>query len=479
MKTLCKIVSTITFLLVGWGLSFHVAAAEILGGAGSAAEKLIMDWAKARPGNQGYTVKFSNSVASNDLPMLQIGKIDFAILDTPLSEADLSKMNMMQFPFALSGLAIVVNLDNAIASNLRLDSQILGKIFTGEITTWNNPAISALNPRIELPNKPIVVIHSGVFSADYPVINSYIGSVNENWRSGEVNGKKREWPENSVYTDSFYSRISTINSTPNSIGFLPMQYLPKSTLSAVHLSNKDGKFVRLSDVNIVASADSVSSNDVKSGNLSLVNKSGKASWPISNFTFIVVSKDKVKDAKITELLNIISYGLKFGSVTPVVYNYVQLPESISKSVLLQIENSGSESAAMPVAKVTHDQEVRRPATDTSSAAQDALRRSEERSRAARMLVEQKERDQAIKEAKAAKIAADQAIKAANAARVEAEQLAEKNRLIAKAEKNKLDMEKAEKQRVAEEKAMKERELQLRNQKDEDPIEAYRRSMSSK
>lgn len=495
MKPMFKIVSAIALVLVAWGVSFHVVAADILGGGGNAAEKLIMEWAKAKPGNQVYPVKFSSSVASNDLPMLQIGKIDFAILDTPLSNADLAKMKLMQFPFALSGIAIVVNFEGAISSTLKLDSLTLGKIFSGEIATWNNPAVTALNPRQDLPNKPIIVIHSGDFSTDYPVLNSYIGNVNEKWRSGDLNGKKRLWPENSVYTDGFSARISTIKNTPYSIGFLPMQYLPSSALSAVHISNRDGKFVGLSDVSIVASAAAVSFDDGNSDNLSLINKSGKSSWPISTFSFIVVNKDKVNDAKISELLNVIGYGLKFGSLTPIVHNYVQLPGPIAKSVMAKIENLGSESGTSTAGKSSQDkagqavaqealaakkrneEESRRLRSDANNAAQDESRRNEERNRVAKLQAEQKEREQAVREAKAAKIAADEAIKAANAARVQAELLAEKNRLIAKAEKNKLDMEKAEKQRIAEAKAEKERELQLRNQKDEDPLEAYRRSVS--
>ena len=60
--------------------------------------------------------------------------------------------------------------------------------------------------------------------------------------------------------------------------------------------------------------------------------------------------------------------------------------------------------------------------------------------------------------------------------MEAEALAEKNRLIAKAEKDKADKEKAEKERIEKEQADREKAIQIRNQKDEDPLEAYRRSL---
>lgn len=494
MKVMHKIVSAVIFLLIASILPFQVFAAEILGGGGSAAEKLILDWNNAKPGNKANTVKFSSSIASNDLTMLQNGKIDFAILDAPLGEAELGRMNLLQLPFALNGISIVVNLQNTMAGTLKLDSQTLGKIFSGEIANWDDPAITALNPKHDLPNRPIAVIHSGELSTDYSVINGYLGNINEKWKNGDLTGKKREWPANSIYADGFSTRISTIKSTPFSIGYLPMQYMPQPALSAVHIKNRDGNFVGLSDIGIVASASKVNFDDGQSASLSLINRNGNASWPISTFSFIVVNRDRVRDEKIVQLLNVISYGLKTGSLKPTVHNYVALPEQFSRSIMAKVEtltagsNTGTagrsssaktsqESAQEAIAnKKRIDEELHRQRTDPATAAQEENRRAEDKNREAKQRADEIAREQAVKEAKAAKLAAEEAIKAANAAKLQAEQLAEKNRLIAKAAKEQADKEKAEKEKEEKEKAERERAIQLRNQKDEDPLEAYRRTV---
>lgn len=494
MKLMNKIVSTVTFSLITSILSFQVFAVETLGGGGNAAEKLILDWATAKPGNRANTVKFSTSINSNDLTMLQNGKIDFAILDTPLSEADLSRMNLLQFPFALNGISIVVNLQNTMAGVLKLDSQTLGKIFSGEIASWDDPSIIALNPKHDLPNMPIVIVHSGDSSNDYPVFNNYIGNVNEKWKAGDFNGKKREWPANSIFADGFSTRIASIKNTPFSIGYLPMQYMPQPSLSGVHIKNRNGTFVALSDTGIIASASTANLDDGQSASLSLINKSGNASWPISTFSFIVVNRDRAKDEKIAHILSVISYGLRSGSLKPTVHNYVAIPDQTSKSIIAKIEtftaglNTGTTGKATPAKsdqdnaqdiianKKRNEEELQRQRVDTNTTAQDEVRRTEERNKAVKMRADETAREQAIKEAKAAKIAAEEAIKAANAAKIQAEQLAEKNRLIAKAEKERADKEKAEKEKAEKENAERERAIQLRNQKDEDPLEAYRRSV---
>jgi len=491
MKVMYKVVTAATFSLATLILSTQSYAVETLGGGGNTAEKLLLDWAKAKLGNKTNTVKFSTSIASGDLSMVQNGKIDFAILDAPLSDAELNQMNLLQVPFALSGVSIVVNLPNTMAGALRLDSQTLGKIFSGEISQWDDPAITALNPKHDLPKVPIVIVHSGDNSTDFPVLNSYLGFISEKWRAGELNGKKRGWPANAIFADGFTARIAALKSTPYTIGYLPMQYMQQPVVSAVHLKNRDGNFGGLSDTGIIAATSTVNIEDGHAASLSLINKSGNASWPISSFAFVVVSKDRLKDERVAQLLSVISYGLKSGSLKTTLHNYIAIPDQISKSIMEKIDaiNSGANTASAtriaPVKagndsaqevlanKKRSEEELSRQRADVT---QDENRRAEERSRAAKQQADEIAREQAIKEAKAAKLAAEEAIKAAQAAKLEADKLAEKNRQIAKLEKERADKEKADKDRADKERADKEKAIELRNQKDEDPLEAYRRTV---
>lgn len=486
-----KVVSNLAaaaFSIAAFILTPPSQAAEILGGGGNAADKLMLDWANAKSGKSN-PLKFSNSILSNDLAMVQTGRIDFAIVDSPVNEAELNRLNLVQYPFTLSGISVMVNLQNTLAGPLKLDGATLGKIFSGEITSWDDAAITSLNPKHDLPSKPIVIVHSGEGSTDFPVISAYLAAVNEKWRAGELN-KKHDWPTNAIQTDSLASRISAIKSTPFSISFLPMQYLPLPTISTVLMKNRDGNFVALSDTSIIASTAGSNIDETRPATMSLVNKGGAASWPLSYFTFIVTSKDRLKDEAVAQILNIVHHGLKFGSLKPTVHNFVQLPDNIAKTVMSKIEpftvvsNAGggknatakaSQEAQEMANKRRIEEENRQRADAKNTAPQDDKSKADERNRLAKQQADEQAREQAIKEARAAKQAAEEAIKAANAAKLEAEKLAEKNRQIAKAEKEKADREQAERDRVERERAEKEKAIQLRNQKDEDPLEAYRRT----
>ncbi len=456
-------------------MSYQSCAEDIIGGGGNAAEKLILDWAKFAPGYQKYSIKISSMYPSTDLGMLQNGKIDFSILDNPISDNELANKNLLQFPFALSGVSIVVNLPNALSGTLKLDSKTIGQIFSGEITSWDDPAITALNPKHDLPNKPIIIVHSDESSTDYPVINRYLGNINGKWKSGDIQGEKRLWPAKAILADGFTKRIFALQHNTYSIGYLPMQYMSQFSLLNIQIANKDGNFVSLSDTGIISSTSNVNING-SADNLIISNKSGANTWPISNFVFIVVNKKRIKEAKIAHFLEVINFGLKFASLKYTLYNYVAFPDQLSSPAIAKIENlidpSSTASKEVKIPAIEVNQENTPTAEEIRKAAES--RRNAER----QQLLENKEREQAIKEAKAAKIAAEEAIKAAKVAKMAADALAEKNRLIAKAEKEKADKEKAEQERAAKIQAEKERALQLRNQKDEDPAEAYRRSMSS-
>lgn len=486
MKVISKIKAVVAFSLMTSLLTFQAYSVEIVGGGGHAAEKLILDWSKIKAGGHVNVVKFSDTILSNDLTMLQSKKIDFAIVDSPLSELELNRMNLLQFPFALSGVSVVFNLPQNLAGSLKLDGQTLGKIFSGEITRWDDSQIAALNPKHELPNKPIVIVHSGDMSSDYPVLNSYMGNVNEKWKSEDSPGRARSWPAGSIFTDGFTSRVTTVKNTSYSISFLPMQYISASFLSPVHIKNKDGKFSGLSDTGIISSASTVNIEDGRASSLSLINKGGIESWPLSNFELIVVNKDSVKEEKISQLLNIIALGLKVGSIKPTLYNYIAIPDQTAKSIVARIEivTSGSSTASATTApqktnpddmqeqlanKRRIDEELaekkaKQRADVTAAqdlARQNEIRKAEEKAKAAKILADELAKEEALKALKAAKAAADEAARAAKAAKIAADELIEKNKL---------------KEKAAKEQAEKEKAAEMRNQKDDDPLTAYRRSI---
>jgi phosphate transport system substrate-binding protein len=89
------------------------------------------------------------------------GTADIGASDAYLSSASMTKyQTLANIPLALAALMVVYNVPGLGAStHLRLDGTVLAKIFSGQITKWDDRAITAINPGVSLPGSPIVLIH--------------------------------------------------------------------------------------------------------------------------------------------------------------------------------------------------------------------------------------------------------------------------------------------------------------------------------
>lgn len=78
----------------------------------------------------------------------------------------------MQVPVDLGAEGVVYNLSLPAGSRLHLTGPVIARIFLGQITSWHDPAITALNPGISLPDARISVVHRSDGSG-----TTYISSI--------------------------------------------------------------------------------------------------------------------------------------------------------------------------------------------------------------------------------------------------------------------------------------------------------------
>ncbi|WRS30538.1 phosphate ABC transporter substrate-binding protein PstS [Actinomycetaceae bacterium MB13-C1-2] len=83
-------------------------------------------------------------------------------------------------PVYISPIAVVFSLDGI--ESLNMDAATIAKIFKGEITTWNDPAIAESNPDTELPQTAITVVHRSDDSGTTKNFSDYLNkNVPEIW----------------------------------------------------------------------------------------------------------------------------------------------------------------------------------------------------------------------------------------------------------------------------------------------------------
>ena len=143
--------------LVGGSLVVAVQAADITGAGSTFAAPLYFRWAAEYQKAGGGKVLYHGVGSSDGLKQILAKEIDFAGSDAPLTDDELTKDGLLQFPTAVGGVVPVVNLPGIKAGELTLSGPLLGDIFLGKIRSWNHPAIQAINHGLKLPDMPITV----------------------------------------------------------------------------------------------------------------------------------------------------------------------------------------------------------------------------------------------------------------------------------------------------------------------------------
>ena len=171
---------------------------------------------------------------------------------------------------------------------------MLGDIYLGKITKWNDPAIAALNPGVPLPDAAIAVVRRADGSGTTFIFTNYLSKVNAEWKAKVGEGTAVNWPtgaggKGNEGVAAFVQRL------PNSIGYVEYAYAKQNKMTYTLMKNKDGNFVAPDDASFKAAA--AGADWTKTFYQILTEQPGKDAWPITGATFILMYKAQDKPAR--------------------------------------------------------------------------------------------------------------------------------------------------------------------------------------
>jgi phosphate transport system substrate-binding protein len=339
--------ATITGVVALTALSFvSMASAQDVTGAGASfPAPVYAKWADAYNKETGVRINYQSVGSGAGIKQI-IGKtVDFGASDAPLTDEELVKEGLTQFPAVVGGVVAVVNIKGIAAGQLKLTGQVLGDIFLGKIKQWNDPAITALNPGVALPDAKIAVVRRADGSGTTFIFTDYLSKVNAEWKNTVGADKAVKWPtgaggKGNEGVSAFVQRL------PNSIGYVEYAYAKQTKLSHVALRNADGNFVQPSDVTFKAAA--AGAEWKKSFYQILTEQPGKDSWPITGATFILMHLKQDKPAQGVESLKFFDWALTKGDKMADDLDYVPMPASV-KAVIRQSWVKITDQAGKPIA----------------------------------------------------------------------------------------------------------------------------------
>ena len=304
-------------------------AQDVTGAGATFPAPIYAKWANAYNKATGARINYQSVGSGAGLNQIRNKTVDFGASDMPLSDEALAKDGLVQFPTVIGGVVPVVNIKGIQPGQIKLTGPLLGDIFLGKIVKWNDPALTALNPGVALPDAAISVVRRADGSGTSFIFTNYLSKVNADWKAKVGEGTAVNWPTGAGGKGN-EGVAAFVNRLPNSIGYVEYAYVKQNKMTYTLLKNKDGNFAAPDDLNFKAAA--AGADWSKTFYQVLTDQPGKDTWPLSGATFIMMHKAQDKPAQAASTLKFFDWAFTTGDKMAEDLEYVPLPDPVKALV---------------------------------------------------------------------------------------------------------------------------------------------------
>ena len=315
------------------------ARAQDLNGAGATFPfPIYSKWFADYATTTGVKINYQSIGSGGGIKQFTAGTVDFGATDAPMSEEDMAKLSgpVFHFPTVLGAVVITYHVPGVNAT-LKLTGDVVADIFAGRIAKWNDSRITSINKGVALPGSDILVVHRSDGSGTTYSFSDYLSSVSEAWKTAPGKGKELAWPVG-LGGKGNEGVAGLVKQTPGSIGYVELAYAKQNGLPAAILQNKDGAWVEPSIESVTEAAAATAKNLPANTDyrVSIVNASGKKSYPISSFTWLLVAQNQVDAVKGKKLVAFLQWYLHEGEKSAAALLYAPLPPEMVKMLDKQL-----------------------------------------------------------------------------------------------------------------------------------------------
>ena len=280
----------------------------------------------------GVEINYNSLGSGAGVQQVTAGTVDFGASDGPMSDDEMKAFTakrgrgILHFPTVMGANVPSYNIPG-INQSLNFTPEALAGIFLGKITKWNDPEIANANPGVKLPANSIVVIHRSEASGTTYVWTDYLAKVSKDWKDKVGVGKAVNWPVGlgGKGNEGVSGQIKTV---PNSIGYIEVTYAIQNKMQYGKVKNAAGAFVQGDLAGVTAAAAGAMKEMPDDFRVSITNAPGKASYPISTFTWLLIP-DKIDDAgKKKVISDFLKWMLGEGQTQVEALSYAKLPKAV-------------------------------------------------------------------------------------------------------------------------------------------------------
>ena len=314
-------------------------AQDVTGAGATFPAPIYAKWAEAYNKASGVRVNYQSVGSGAGIKQIKAKTVDFGATDMPLKDEELAAEGLVQFPTVIGGVVPVVNVKGLQPGQLKLTGQVLGDIYLGKITKWNDAAIAAINPGLALPEDAIAVVRRADGSGTSFLFTNYLSKANAEWKAKVGEGTAVNWPtgaggKGNEGVAAFVQRL------PGAIGYVEYAYVKQNKMTYALLKNQAGNFVAPDDLNFKAAA--AGADWTRTFYQVLTDQPGKDAWPLTGATYILMHKTPEKPANAAAALKFFDWAYASGDAMATELEYVSLPQAVK--VLVRKQWTGIKSA---------------------------------------------------------------------------------------------------------------------------------------
>jgi phosphate transport system substrate-binding protein len=287
---------------------------KALNGAGSTlVAPLMAQWAPDYATKAGVTITYGPVGSGGGIDAITSRTVDFGASDAPLSSDQATACKgCVQIPWALAATVVTYHV-SGVPNKLKLTGDVLAKIFNGDITSWDDPAITSLNSGVNLPGTHITPIYRSDGSGDSFVFTSYLSAVSPDWKSNVGASTQPSFPAGQG-AEKNSGVAAAVQSTDGAIGYVAVSYIAADSLDEALIQNQAGNYPEPS-TDAISAAAAAASGIQPDGSIPLVDPPASAAdaYPLSTYSYAIVPKQSPKAAALKKFFTYaITDGQSFG-----------------------------------------------------------------------------------------------------------------------------------------------------------------------
>jgi phosphate transport system substrate-binding protein len=256
------------------------------------------------------------------------GTVDFGATDGPMTDEQLgqAKTKILHFPTVMGADVPTYNIPG-VNQELNFTPAALAGIFLGKITKWNDPAITSANKGVKLPDLDIVVVHRSDGSGTTYIWVDYLSKISEEWKTKVGKNTSVNWPVG-LGGKGNEGVSGLVKQTPGAIGYVELIYAIQNHMPYGKVQNAAGAFVKADLASVTAAAAGAAKAMPDDFRVSITNAPGKAAYPISSFTWLLVPTKIDDPVKKKAIVDFLRWMLTQGQGMTEALSYAKLPKEV-------------------------------------------------------------------------------------------------------------------------------------------------------